>query len=96
MYLYSFLTVASIVLVSTSKYMQFNYTLYVYYFLEDQPKNRHIVSKDLTDKRVVKNRIRILSRLKWFKQLIEQSSKVLSLSSFVHRSSLNVVNPGTL
>ena len=56
MYLYSFLTVASIVLFSASKYMQFNCTLYVYYFLEDQPKNRHKVSEDLTDKRVVKNR----------------------------------------
>lgn len=54
MYLYSFLTVASIVRFSTSKYMQFNCTLYVYYLLEDQQKNRHKVSEDLTDKRVVK------------------------------------------
>lgn len=53
MYLYSFLTVASIVHFS-SKYMQFNCTLYVYYLLEDQQKNRHKVSEDLTDKRVVK------------------------------------------
>ena len=87
MYLYGFLTVASIVLFSISKYMQFTRTLSVYYFLGDLPKNRHKVSVDLTDKREVKNRIRILSRLKWSKQLIDQSSQVVSLPSFVHRSS---------